>query len=206
MRAPLSARPSAIWDLRASARSYVANLGKADSKGFDFQADLAVTRDLLLGLSAGYNDAKFTQTVQAVPGAPVSLVTDGDHIAAWPWNIAASVQYSFRVLGDREGYLRADYQYQARQSNLTAGTDPANGGYQPWNVFQLPQTSQLAVRGGVRFEGLDVSLFCNNLTNSHTVLSQTPSIKQAGVAAELLQYQYTSFRPRTYGVTASYRF
>lgn len=186
--------------------AYVANLGKANSKGFDLQADLAVTQDFLLGLSAGYNDAKFTQTVQAVPGAPVNLVTDGDHIAAWPWNIAASAQYSFRLLGGREGYVRADYQYQARQSNQTAGTDPANGGYQPWNVFNLPQTSQLAVRGGVRFEGFDVSLFCNNLTNSHTVLSQTPSIKQAAVATELLQYQYTTFRPRTYGVTASYRF
>jgi outer membrane receptor protein involved in Fe transport len=184
--------------------AYVANLGKAESKGFDLQADMAVTHDFLLGLSAGYNDAKFTQTVQAVPGAPVNLVTDGDHIAAWPWNVAASAQYSFRVFGDRQAYVRADYQYQAKQTSLTAANDPANGGYQPWNVFELPQTSQLQLRSGVRFEGFDVSLFCNNVTNSHTVLSQTPSIKS--VATELLQYQYTTFRPRTYGVTASYRY
>ncbi len=186
--------------------AYVANLGKAESKGFDLQADLAVTHDFLLGLSAGYNDAKFTQTVQAVQGAPVNLVTDGDHIAAWPWNVAASAQYSFRVLGDREAYIRADYQYQAKQTSQTSATDPANGGYQPWNIFRLPQTSQLALRGGVRYEGFDISAFCNNVTNSHTVLSQTPSIKNAAVAAELLQYQYTTFRPRTYGVTASYRY
>jgi hypothetical protein len=36
------------------------------------------------------------------------------------------------------------------------------------------------------------------------VLSQTPSIRS--VPTELLQYQYTTFRPRTYGVTASFRF
>jgi outer membrane receptor protein involved in Fe transport len=187
---------------------YVANLGKATSKGFDLQADLAVTRDFLLGLSVGYNDAKFTQTVQAVPGAPVNLVTDGDHIAEWPWNVALSAQYSFLVFGDHDGYVRADYQYQARQNSLTPQNDPANGGYQSWNVFQLPQTSQLSVRSGVRWNGFDVSLFCNNLTNSHTVLSQTPSIKNASpvYANELLNYQYTTFRPRTYGVTASYRF
>ena len=184
--------------------AYVANLGKADSKGFDVQADLAVTRDFLLGLSVGYNDAKFTQTVQAVPGAPLNLVTDGDHISAWPWNAAASAQYNFRVFGGHEGYLRADYQYQARQTSLTAANDPRNGGYQAWNVFPLPQTSQLALRGGVRWEGFDVSLFCNNLTNSHTVLSQSPSIRV--VPTELLDYQYTTFRPRTYGVTASYRY
>jgi len=184
--------------------AYTANLGKAESKGADLQADLAVTRSFLLGFSVGYNDAKFTQTVQSVPGAPVNLVTEGDHIAEWPWNAALSAQYSFQVFGDREGYIRADYQYQARQNSLTAQTDPANGGYQAWNVFLLPSTSQLQVRSGVRWNGLDVSLFCNNLTNSHPVLSQTPSIRS--VPTELLQYQYTTFRPRTYGVTASFRF
>ena len=188
--------------------AYVANLGKAESKGLDLQADLAVTHDFLLGLSAGYNDAKFTQTVQAVQGAATNLVTDGDHIAGWPWNVAASAQYSFRVLGDREAYLRADYQYQAKQTSLTSANNPANGGYQAWNVFHLPQTSQLQLRGGVRFEGFDVSLFCNNVTNSHTVLAQTPSIRNASpiYQNELLQYQYSTFRPRTYGVTASYRY
>ncbi len=184
--------------------AYVANLGKAQSRGFDLQADMAVTRDFVLGLSVGYNDAKFTQTVQAVPGAPVNLVSDGDHITGWPWNVAASAQYSVLVSGDRDLYIRADYQYQARQTSLTAQNDPANGGFQAWNVFQLPQTSQLAVRSGVRWEGFDVSVFCNNLTNSHTVLSQTPSIRS--VPTELLNYQYTTFRPRTYGVTASFRF
>jgi iron complex outermembrane recepter protein len=184
--------------------AYVANLGKAQSRGFDLQADMAVTHDFLLGLSVGYNDAKFTQTVQAVAGAPVNLVTDGDHIAAWPWNVAASAQYTFTVSGDRDAYIRADYQYQAGQSGLTAQNDPANGGFQPWNIFHLPPTSQLAVRSGVRWQGFDVSLFCNNLTNSHTVLSQTPSIRI--VPTELLNYQYTTFRPRTYGITASFRF
>ena len=188
--------------------AYVANLGKANSKGFDLQADVAVTRDFLLGLAVGYNDAKFTQTVQAVAGAQKNLVTDGDHIAAWPWNVALSAQYSFLVFGDHDGYIRADYQYQAKQNSLTAQNDIANGGFQSWNVFHLPQTSQLAVRSGVRWNGFDVSLFCNNLTNSHTILSQTPSIKNASpiYANELLQYQYTTFRPRTYGVTASFRF
>jgi len=184
--------------------AYTANLGKAESKGADLQADWAVTHDFVLGLSVGYNDAKFTQTVQAVAGAKTNLVTDGDHIAEWPWNAALSAQYSFKVFGNRESYIRADYQYQGKQNSTTAQNDPANGAYQPWNVFYLPSTSQLQLRSGVRWSGFDVSLFCNNLTNSHPVLSQSPSIRI--VPTELLQYQYTTFRPRTYGVTASYRF
>ena len=60
------------------------------------------------------------------------------------------------------------------------------------------------MRAGVRFSGFDVSLFCDNLTDSHPVLSQAPSIKIK--PAELIDYQLTTFRPRTYGITAMYHF
>jgi iron complex outermembrane recepter protein len=183
--------------------SYISNLGKAKSEGFDLQANFAVTPDLLAGLAVGYNDAKFTQTVKSVPGAPVNLVTDGDHIPGWPWNVAASAEYTFHM-GEREPYLRADYQFQSNQTSLTPQNNPENGGFQPWNVFELPQTSLLSMRAGVRFSGFDVSLFCDNLTDSHPVLSQAPSIKIK--PAELIDYQLTTFRPRTYGITAIYHF
>ena len=184
--------------------TYISNLGKARSEGFDLQANLAVTSDFLVGLAVGYNDAKFTQTVKSVPGAPVNLVTDGDHIAEWPWNVAASAEYTFHAFAGHDTYVRADYQYQSEDSNLTAANDPANGGFQPWNVFQLPQISLLSMRAGVRFDGVDVSLFCNNMTDTHPVLSQASSIKIN--PAELLDYQLTTFRPRTYGITAIYRY
>jgi outer membrane receptor protein involved in Fe transport len=184
--------------------TYVSNLGKARSTGFDLQANLALTRNLKVGLAVGYDDAKFTQTVKAVPGAPVNLVTEGDHIPGWPWNIAASAQYTFLAFGGHESYVRADYQYQSRQSDLVPRNDPANGGYQPWNFFEMPQTSLLTMRAGVRWSGFDVSLFCKNLTDSHPVLSLSPSIKIN--PAELVDYQLTTYRPRTYGITASYRY
>jgi hypothetical protein len=33
---------------------------------------------------------------------------------------ALAAQYSFQVLCDRQGYIRADYQYQGKQNSLTA--------------------------------------------------------------------------------------
>jgi hypothetical protein len=60
------------------------------------------------------------------------------------------------------------------------------------------------MRAGVSFGGYDISLFCNNLTDSHPVLSQSPSIKIN--PAELVDYQLTTYRPRTYGITAIYRY
>ncbi|MGH8258741.1 MAG: TonB-dependent receptor, partial [Steroidobacteraceae bacterium] len=183
---------------------YTSNLGKARSEGFDLQANLALATGLTAALAVGYDDAQFTQTVKSVPGAPVNLVTSGDHIPGWPWSAAASIQYAFKAFGGRDTYIRGDYQYQSRQSSLVPQNDPANGGFQPWNVFELPQTSLLGMRAGVQFDGYDISLFCNNLTDSHPVLSQSPSIKIN--PAELVDYQLTTFRPRTYGITAIYRY
>src|SRR5262249_19520030 len=89
--------------------SYVANLGKASSNGIDFQAEYAVTKSLTLGVTAGYNDAKLTQTAP-VAGSVINLVTKGDHLVGWPWTSSVSAQYNFMVFEDKESYLRLDFQ------------------------------------------------------------------------------------------------
>jgi hypothetical protein len=48
--------------------------------------------------------------------------------------------------------------------------------------------------------GLDVSLFVNNVFNSHTVLAQSAA------AGPVLLLQQSTLRPRTYGLTAMYRY
>jgi hypothetical protein len=119
--------------------------------------------------------------------------------------VSASLQYNLKPIGDRAPYLRLDYQYQSRQSDLVSANNPQNGSFQPWNIFELPTTSQLAARAGVRFNEFDLSLFCNNLTNSHPILSSTPSVN-FGIPGGLVGYFQSTFRPRTYGATVSYRF
>jgi hypothetical protein len=63
----------------------------------------------------------------------------------------------------------------------------------------LPQTKNLSLRAGLRCGGLDLSLFARNLTNSHPVLSHTRDT----VGSDLF-YDHTN-RPRTIGITATYR-
>jgi len=182
--------------------AYTSNLGKARSQGMDFQADLALAKNLVAGIAFGYNDAKFTQTVTSPAGG--RMVTDGDHIFGWPWSLGISAQYNFHLFQERGGYLRLDYQYQARQSTLTSGNNPENGSYTPWGVFSLPKTSQLSLRAGVKLAEWDVSLFCNNLTGDHAILSSSPS-PNFGFPGGLVGYEQSTFRPRTYGVTVTYR-
>ena len=184
--------------------AYTSNLGKARSQGLDLQADLALTRNFVAGLAIGYNDARFTETVKSVPTAVANLITDGDHIVGWPWTVAVSAQYNFAAWNSHAAYVRADYQYQAKQSDTVPGSNPQNGGFQPWAVFRLPQTTQLSLRAGMKFDSWDVSVFGNNLTGDHPILASASSVN-FGIPGGLVGYNQTTFRPRTFGITAAYR-
>jgi outer membrane receptor protein involved in Fe transport len=179
--------------------SFIANLGSATSRGADIQFELEATDNLMLSLSVGYTDAKFDEDVKGGPGATLNLVSEGDHIVGSPWTGAAAVQYNFLVR-ERSGYARMDYQYQGGQDDLVPATNPQNGSFNPAGVFHVPQTDLLSARVGAKWSGVDLSLFVNNLLNSDTVLSHAPT------PGPIALYQNTTFRPRTYGVTATYRY
>ena len=189
-----------LMALNSCGFQFVTNVGAANSRGFDLQAQAEVVDNLSLGVALGYTDAKYDQTVKAGPTATRNLVTSGDHITGSPWNAALSAQYNFKVLADYAGYARIDYQYASSQHDLVAANDPANGTYNPVNIFAQPQTSQLSARVGARWSGLDLSVFGSNLLNSDTILAQVASLGTPTL------YQHSTFRPRTFGVTAMYRY
>jgi hypothetical protein len=69
----------------------------------------------------------------------------------------------------------------------------------------LPSNEYAQLRGGVTFGSWNVSAFIDNLFDSHTVTNymkgQADSFNPAGPPPEQ-ENQYT-FRPRTYGLTAT---
>jgi len=182
---------------------FVANQGSATSKGADIDLLLDATSNLKFGLSLGYSDAKYDENVLGGPTATLPLVSAGDHIVGSPWTGAAFAQVGFSAFGERQGYARLDYQYRAKQSDLVSASNPANGTYNPNAVFPLQQTDILSARIGMKWSGLDVSAFVNNLTDSHPTLSRALS---GGIGPVPTLYQQTTFRPRTYGLTLMYRF
>lgn len=66
----------------------------------------------------------------------------------------------------------------------------------------LPQTKELSLRSGMRWEGLDVSLFAKNLFDQHPVLFENRDF----AASYVTLYWQRSVAPRTIGLTASYRY
>ncbi len=182
---------------------FVANLGKATSRGFDLQGEFLAADHLTTGLAVGYNHAVFDQSILSPPdpvtGVRPVLVRQGNSLGVNPWTVAANAQYDFVAWG-HSSYMRADDQFASKQSTPTPAEDPANETYAP-GLVEMPQTNLLSLRLGTRFNnGLDLSLFVKNVFDSHPILSRN----QTGSNIDTI-YVDRTFRPRTIGITITSR-
>ena len=183
--------------------NFVANLGKATSRGFDFQGEFLATNHLTTGLALGYNHAAFDQSILSPPdsvtGLRPVLVRKGDSLGVNPWTLAMNAQYDFLAWG-RNTYLRVDDQFATRQSIPTPAEDPGNQTYAS-GLVEMPQTNLFSIRLGTRFSnGVDLSIFVKNAFDSHPILSRN----QTGSNLDLI-YADRTFRPRTIGITITSR-
>ena len=192
------------------------NLGTAVAKGFDFQADAVIGGGLSIETSVGYTDARFTKTSLA------NLAVDGDAISGEaainyspgtnpPWSIAIGPQYDFQ-LAQHDAFVRADWEYSSRNPWLAPVQDVRSSQYNP-NSYTLPATSFTSLRAGVKLGGWQVSLFCDNLFDSHTVTNYAqvqidafnPSYLANPTSPTSVQQNNFTYRPRTIGITGTFR-
>jgi iron complex outermembrane recepter protein len=202
--------------LPSCGEQFVANLGQVQSRGGDIDVQYRPVEPLTLGLTVAYTDARFTKSSCAGvleysspdcidPADPTTkfrpIVTEGNRLLGAPWSFVGSAEYVFAEWRSRAPYVRADYQYQTAQTALLPGQD-ANNGLNDTTIPGLPVNKNLNLRGGMRWNGFDVSLFANNVTDSHPQLFISRDI-----AADFdQQYFARNVRPRTVGVTATYRY
>jgi iron complex outermembrane receptor protein len=191
------------------------NLGTAVAKGFDFQADFVVGGGFSIETSVGYTSARFTKTSNG------NLAIAGDAIAGEaainyapgtnpPWTVAAGPQYSFKAAG-RDAFIRMDYEYQSRNPWLAPVQDPRSVQYNP-NSYTLSSTHFASLRAGVTVDKWLVSGFCDNLFDSRTttnfaqvqVDANNPYTNASAVPSSVQQNNFT-FRPRTIGITVSFK-
>lgn len=183
------------------------NLGQVTGKGGDLEIDWKPYTGTTLGLTAAYTDSKFNNNV-TLPGGTDQLVASGDHLPASPWNIDANLEYVWTAF-EKKPYVRFDYQFATAQNSLIPYQDAANSpNYDPTQPG-LPTIRILNARAGVRFNGLDLSLFATNALNYHR-----PIFASRDFAAEVFglphdldnNYFGRGYAPRTVGVTATYKF
>ena len=205
--------------------SFIDNLGTAVVKGADLQAQFLLTEHLTGNFSFGYTDARFTRAsrLSAAEAAPIvgvgDAITVGDSGAGSgeptpPVTASLGLQYDFRLFG-HGSFVRVDDEYQARSSWLTPQQDQVTQQYDPAN-YTLPGMNTMQMRGGIRFGEWRIEAFVDNLTDTHPVTSYSWSI-DPGLCAQngtvtpaceqgsRLQRQWT-LRPRTFGLTAIFRY
>jgi iron complex outermembrane recepter protein len=216
--------------LPACGEQFTANLGKAKSEGGDIEVLYKPIDALTLDLTAAYTDARLTKTSCAgaltydatsssctAPGATAArpIATDGDALLGAPWSFTASGEYHFPEWQGRTPYFRADFQHSTAQKSLLPGQDSNNGLFDN-TLPGLPVLNNLSLRAGLRFNGLDISAYANNVTDSHPLLFEARDIapyagapgtgaSQLGPTTDNL-YFGRGVRPRTIGITATYRY
>jgi iron complex outermembrane recepter protein len=190
---------------------FVPNLGNVTGKGADIEIAWRATDDLTFSVNGAYTDSYYTGT-QALTGAgeAVNLVTAGDHLPASPWNISSSLEYVFNKM-EKKPYLRLDYQYATAQNSEVPYLDPSNHPNSDPTLPGLPEIHILSVRGGVRFNGMDLSLFAQNALNYHTPIFVSRDLATTalnGYPGNNFDTNYfgRGYAPLTYGATLTYRY
>jgi len=192
------------------------NLGELTGKGGDVEVDWRATPDLTLGMIAAYTDAAFDGPIALHgPGITYPLVSNGDHLQASPWNLDLSAEYVLKV-SEKKPYLRLDYQFATAQRSLVPYLDPANAPNDDPTLQGLPQIRILDVRAGVRFGGVDLSLFVHNALGYHapifisrdlaTTALNGYTAANGSVVDFTTNYFGRGLAPRTYGVAGTYKF
>ena len=195
-----------------------ANLGKARSRGGELELQYRPVGPLLLNQSAAYMKAKYTRTTCAtglafdgvqcaaagvVPAAPI--VSNGDALLGAPWTLLASAEYDFATGGPHSPYLRVDYQLATAQRAPVPYQDARNG-LNDTSLPGLPLARNLSLRAGLRWNGFDVSVFVNNLTDQHPILFESRDFPpNAGLPNDNLYFAHT-IRPLTIGATTTFHY
>jgi iron complex outermembrane receptor protein len=193
------------------------NLGTAVAKGFDMQAEMVLGGGFSFDASVGYTSARYSKN-----SPRAGLTVAGDAISGEaavnyspgtnpPWTVALGPQYAFTVAG-HDAFVRADWEYASRNPWPAAVQDPASRQFNP-NAFTLPSTKFASVRGGVAFGNTQLSLFVDNLFNTHTITNyaqvqldaNNPSYVANPTLPTSVQQNNYMFRPRTIGITATLR-
>lgn len=181
--------------LPSCAFRYTVNQGAAEAKGFDLQGEWLLTDALDVDFSLGYTDAHYTSTSES---AGLVLARNGDALPGSPWTFSLGTQYRATVLG-RDSYLRVDYEYASREPFLTPERDSLTTLFDG-SLVPDPPTHLVSLRAGTTFKDLNFALFADNLLNTQPRLGLTHQ------DSDTVLFEASTLRPRTIGLTATYRY
>jgi outer membrane receptor protein involved in Fe transport len=193
-----AAGSAAVFPLTCS-ENYLGTPGPAVSNGFDLTVRALAGAHVRASVAVAYANAHYTRTITqgglevVRQGAAVGILPQ----VVSPWNVTASVEYSMPLSGGATALLRAEDIFRSRNPGPFQDDDPASPNYSPGNVPD-PSTNLLNLRATLQRAGYDVALFLNNALDSRPTILRRYDGPPSAYA--------TTFRPRTVGLSASWRY
>lgn len=170
------------------------NAGKQSTKGFEFDGTVSPTDNLKFSAAVVYLDPNYDEYTNS---------SSGDISGTTPSTIPAlsttlGADYTMPLGGFNSLNFHVDYHYESKVQLFDFNTNPtANAVTRQFTrtVNALSASTTLALENG-----LSVSLWGRNLTKATYLTTVFPSVGQAG--------SFTGYpnQPRTYGVTARFKF
>jgi hypothetical protein len=114
------------------------------------------------------------------------------------------------MLANHDSFVRLDYEYTGRNPWSAAIQDPRSSQYTQVPTplsYTLSSTSFVQFRAGTTFGPRQASFFIDTLLNSHTTTNYERTFSDAfnpNYPPPGPQYNNYTFRPRTFGITASF--
>ncbi|WP_459662318.1 TonB-dependent receptor [Novosphingobium sp. 11B] len=171
---------------------YIANLGKANSRGLDLVLDFRLAPGLSVGGNLGFNRTTFAEDVEGSGGS--LLAAKGERIGGPQWTGAVFGQVELPVSESIDAYLRADTTFRSKgvmRNEDTFSYDPG--------LTATKSGAVVSARLGAKMAAFDLSIFANNIFNDSKPLSRTHDL-----TGSALYYDFSN-RPRTLGLTLTYR-
>lgn len=179
---------------QSDAANFIANAGKAESKGIEVELVALPVSDLELNFSASVQNAKIVEISDEQSFR--SGVVKGDTLpGSVDFQVAASAQYYWSLDNGSDMYVRLAGQYVDSSPNgfsKLAGTDMANPYLARNEAYENVEAAL-----GVIVDHWEFTLYGENLTNNDKFI-----LNSGGSAANSV----TTLRPRTIGLRAHYRF
>lgn len=179
---------------------YNANLGKAASRGFDFQLDAKPMHGLTLSAAIGYTKATYRADVYgAVPDGSTSailLAKKGDDLGTPDLQSSFSGEYAHDISATTSAYFYGAWQYSSAYHRT--GSEAVNG-YNAY-TYRGAALNSVNLRAGARHGSWDISAYVSNMLNSRSYTYYYRAQADVDNGARAM-----TMRPRTIGLTATFR-
>ena len=173
----------------------LANAGSQSAQGLEIDLAYNATESLTLAFSGVFLDPKYDSFKGSALGDISGTQPGGIH----EQSLSLAATYNFQWSG-YEGYVRADYQYESEVDIQDGGA--LNPSFAPLNAVGAAtrEINVVNASAGMDIDGWEVSIWARNLFNDEYLITNFPSVAQAG------SFNGYPSAPRTFGLNVRKNF